>query len=56
MIDNLLSGFQSVGVRALWFLVDHSYRPFEIEEILAEYPLVVIGTHEDLRHFQAPVV
>lgn len=56
VIENLLSGFQALGVRALWFLVDHSYRPFEIEEILAEYPSVAIGTHEDLQHFQAPIV
>jgi glycosyltransferase involved in cell wall biosynthesis len=55
VIENLLSGFQAVGIKALWFLVDHSYRPFEIEEILVECPSVAIGTHEDLRHFQAPI-
>jgi glycosyltransferase involved in cell wall biosynthesis len=56
VIENLLSGFRSVGVRALWFLVDHSYRSFEVDEILAEYPSVAIGTHDDLRRFRAPLV
>jgi len=55
VIENLLSGFQAVGVNALWFLMDHRYHPFEIEAILAEYPSVAIGTHEDLHRFQAPI-
>lgn len=56
VIENLLSGFQTLDIQALWFLVDHSYRPFELEKILADYPSVVIGKHEDLRRFQSPIV
>jgi glycosyltransferase involved in cell wall biosynthesis len=55
VVENLLSGFVDVGVRALWFVLDHGYRPFELERLLAEYPSVAIGTPADLRRFTAPV-
>jgi glycosyltransferase involved in cell wall biosynthesis len=55
VIENLISGFEATGTRALWFLVDHGYRRFEIDEILARYPSVAVGTHEDVRRFHAPV-
>ena len=55
VIENLISGFEATGTRALWFLVDHGYRRFEVDEILARYPSVAVGTHEDVRRFHAPV-
>jgi glycosyltransferase involved in cell wall biosynthesis len=55
VIENLISGFEATGTRALWFLVDHSYGPAELETILARYDSVVVGTHADLRRFEAPV-
>jgi glycosyltransferase involved in cell wall biosynthesis len=55
VIENLISGFEATGTRALWFLVDHGYRRFEVDEILARYPSVAVGTHDDVRRFQAPV-
>lgn len=56
VIDNLISGFRSTCIKALWFLVDHSYRTFEIENIMNSYPSVAIGSYEDLGRFSAPVV
>lgn len=55
VIENLISGFEATGTRALWFLVDHGYRAGDVEAILARYDSVVVGTHEDLRRFEAPV-
>lgn len=56
VIENLISGFQNIDVNVLWFVLDHNYRPFEIENILALSPSVVFGTYEDLSKFKAPVV
>lgn len=55
VIENLISGFDATSTRALWFLVDHSYRPDELETILSRYDSVVVGTHDDLGRFDAPV-
>jgi glycosyltransferase involved in cell wall biosynthesis len=55
VVENLISGFAALGTRALWFLIDHGYRPFEVERILAGWPNVAVGTHEDLRRFETPV-
>jgi glycosyltransferase involved in cell wall biosynthesis len=56
VIENLISGFRSLGVNALWFLVDHNYRDQKIPELLREdYPLAV-GSYEDLKYFRAPVI
>lgn len=55
VIENLMSGFEATGTRALWFLVDHGYPPAEVEAILARYDSVAVGTHEDLTRFDAPV-
>jgi glycosyltransferase involved in cell wall biosynthesis len=55
VIENLIAGLETLGTRALWFLVDHSYRPLEVERILARYPSVAVGGHDDLTNFDAPV-
>jgi hypothetical protein len=55
VIENLISGFEATGTRVLWFLVDHRYRRFEVDEILARYPSVAVGTHDDVHRFHAPV-
>jgi glycosyltransferase involved in cell wall biosynthesis len=55
VVENLISGFAALGTQALWFLVDHGYRPFEVDRILARWPNVAVGTHEDLRRFETPV-
>ena len=55
VVENLLSGFAAIGVRTLWFLVDHGYQPFEIDRMLSEYPCGAIGTPEELKRFAAPI-
>jgi glycosyltransferase involved in cell wall biosynthesis len=54
-IESLMSGFRTTGTRALWFVTDHHYHPFEVDRILASYPSVAIGASHDLRRFRAPV-
>lgn len=54
VVENLLSGFEEIGVRALWFLTDHPYRPSDLDEILAGYPNVAVGTYDELGRFAAP--
>ena len=51
-----MSGFAALGVRALWYLTDHEYQPYEVDAILARHPCVAIGDHRELAHFAAPVV
>jgi glycosyltransferase involved in cell wall biosynthesis len=55
VVENLLSGFEEIGVRALWFLADHPYRPSDVDEILAAYPDVAVGTYDELDRFAAPL-
>lgn len=56
VIESLASGFGALGVRALWYLTDHEYQPFELDAILAQHPAVAIGGHHELGYFRAPVV
>lgn len=56
VIDALRSGFAELGVDSLWFVTDHEYQPFEIDELLARYPSVAVGSYADLAQFSAPVV
>jgi glycosyltransferase involved in cell wall biosynthesis len=56
VIENLASGFDALGVRVLWFLVDHIYGDQEVDFILEQYPNVAIGAYQDIRAFDAPVV
>jgi glycosyltransferase involved in cell wall biosynthesis len=55
VVENLLSGFEEIGIRALWFLADHPYRPSDLDEILRSYPNVAVGEHDELDRFSAPV-
>ena len=55
VIEGLISGLAAESAHALWFLVDHAYRPPELERLLARYPCVAVGTAADLRRFEAPV-
>jgi glycosyltransferase involved in cell wall biosynthesis len=56
VVENLITGFEYIGLNALWFLVDHNYRDFEIEQILKKYRSVVVGSYEDLIKYSSPVV
>lgn len=55
VIDSLISGFASLKVRVLWYLIDHNYRQTEIDDILAEFPNVAIGTMAELDAIRAPI-
>jgi glycosyltransferase involved in cell wall biosynthesis len=55
VIESLVSGFSALGVRALWYVADHSYQPHEVDAILAQHPDVALGRHEELQGFRAPV-
>lgn len=55
VIESLASGFAALGVRALWYVADHSYHPHEVDAILAQHPDVALGRHEELQEFRAPV-
>lgn len=56
VIENLASGFDALGVRVLWYLIDHPYSEHEINYILEKYPNVAIGSYNDVNIFDAPVV
>jgi glycosyltransferase involved in cell wall biosynthesis len=56
VIENLMSGFRSLGVNILWFLVDHNYRDHEVLQLLKEDDQLAVGTYEDLKYFRAPVI
>jgi len=55
VIESLMSGFAALGVRALWYVADHPYRPHEVEAILTQHPHVALGTHAEIGSFRAPV-
>lgn len=55
VIESLMSGFATLGVRALWYVVDHTYSTREVEAILAQHPCVAFGDHDELADFHAPV-
>lgn len=55
VIESLMSGFATLGVRALWYVVDHAYSPREVATILAQHPCVAFGNHGELADFHAPV-
>ncbi len=55
VIENLMTGFPSEGVRALWFLTDHGYSDTQLSDILERFPNVAVGPIEDLERFTAPV-
>jgi glycosyltransferase involved in cell wall biosynthesis len=56
VIENLVSGFKSLNIKVLWFVVDHPYNNNEIKYILKNYSNVAIGQYIDLSNFNAPVV
>ena len=56
VIENLMTGLAAEGVRALWFLTDHGYLASQIEEILARFPDVAVGSVDHLDGFSAPIV
>ncbi len=56
VVEALASGFAAIGVRALWYVTDHEYQPYEVEAILASHPCVALGSEAELAHFRAPVV
>jgi glycosyltransferase involved in cell wall biosynthesis len=56
VVENLASGLRSLGVNVLWLLLDHNYCDFEVREILAEFPDMVVGSCDDLMRYRAPVI
>ena len=54
-IDSLISGFQTIGLPILWYLIDHHYQPFEIDQLLREYANVAVGSLEELEAIRAPI-
>jgi glycosyltransferase involved in cell wall biosynthesis len=56
VIENLASGFRSLGVRVLWFLLDHNYHDFEVERVLAEFPDIAIGSYDELAFYKAHIL
>ena len=56
VIEALTSGFAAIGVRALWYVTDHGYQPYEVDAILASRASVALGSEAELAHFRAPVV
>jgi len=55
VIDNLISGFNTLNINVLWFLIDHNYCQNEIEYILTQFPKIAIGSIDDLKNIKAPV-
>jgi glycosyltransferase involved in cell wall biosynthesis len=55
VIESLMSGFEAIGVEALWYVTDHEYPAHEIDAILAAHRNVVFGSHAELAEFEAPV-
>jgi len=56
VVEHLIAGLRTIGVRALWYVVDHRYRPHEIDRILDEVPSVAVGTAEELASVRASLV
>ena len=55
VIESLMSGFSSLGVRVLWFVTDHEYGPQEVEAMLDGPQPIAFGRPEELAAFRAPV-
>jgi glycosyltransferase involved in cell wall biosynthesis len=54
VIESLMSGFAALDVKALWYVADHQYQPYEVEAILASQAPVALGSHAELAAFRAP--
>jgi glycosyltransferase involved in cell wall biosynthesis len=55
VIESLMSGFDALDMRALWFVTDHDYQPYEIDAMLSGPHPVVFGHRAELGAFRAPV-
>lgn len=56
VMESLMSGLRAEGVRPLWFVTDHGYRPAQLEALLARFPDVVVGGAHELDAFDAPLL
>ena len=56
VMESLMSGLRAEGVRPLWFVTDHAYRPAQLEALLARFPDVVVGGAHELDAFGAPLL
>lgn len=56
VVENLISGFAAEGVRPLWFVTDHGYRPAQLDALLARFADVAVGSAEELAAFEAPIL
>lgn len=55
VIENLMTGLAAEELRVLWFVIDHGYLPWQVEEILHRFPNVAVGNSEDLAQFDGAV-
>jgi glycosyltransferase involved in cell wall biosynthesis len=55
IVEALMSGFDAIGVRALWYVTDHGYQPYEVDAILASHGDIAFGNHAELAAYRAPV-
>jgi glycosyltransferase involved in cell wall biosynthesis len=56
VIENLDNGFRSIGVKVLWFLLNHDYRDYEVDRIIAEFPDIAISSYTELSSYKAPIL
>lgn len=56
VMENLMSGFDQIGVEYLVFLTRHTYTDREIQDLFKAWPTLCVGRFEDLERFSAPVV
>ena len=56
VMEGLMSGLPAEGLRPLWFVTDHAYRPAQVEALLARFPDVAVGPAEALDAFSAPLL
>jgi glycosyltransferase involved in cell wall biosynthesis len=56
VMESLMSGLRAQGLRPLWFVTDHAYRPAQVAGLLARFPDVAVGPAEALAAFEAPLL
>lgn len=55
VIENLMSGLAGQDLEVLWYLMDHGYLPWQVDEILRRFPNVAVGSSAELGAFETGV-
>ena len=55
VIDSLMTGFEALNAKVLWYLIDHDYSPTDLDYILSRYDNVAVGSIDELENIKAPV-